>query len=98
MSLTAYRLTVAFVGSAIVAPMISYVTSLMTVSVDHREEATVGLILLKGFPIWFYQQAPGISIMSGWKFDRFAGNCAVWFAVIFAFSAYGLVRAKAKVK
>jgi hypothetical protein len=65
-------------GAGVVSMATSYGTGRITIQVDASEEATVGLIQRKGFPVWFYEQAPGISIMSGWKFDRFLINSAVW--------------------
>jgi len=67
-------------AAAIVAPVISYFSGWITMRIDESTEATVGETLFKGFPIWFYEQSAGISIMSGWHLQRYIWNTAVWFA------------------
>ena len=51
---------------------------MVTVSTSHEHEATVGIIRFAGFPVWFQELAPGISIMSSWHDDRFLVNTGVW--------------------
>lgn len=58
--------------------LISCFSGLITVWTDYSTEATVGATRLKGVPIWFYEQAPGISIMSSWHPDRFLWNTGFW--------------------
>ena len=84
-------------GSAVVAPVVSYLSGFATVFVDRSEAETVGVIALKGFPIWFYEAADGISIMSGWHPTRFVLNAIVWFSVFSALIIYASDRAKRKI-
>ncbi len=76
----------------VVAPVVSYFTGRITVRVDTSTEATVGITRLSGFPIWFYEQAPGISIMSSWHPERFVWNTALWIAIFGAFAMWRLRR------
>jgi len=64
------------------AYVITHLSAFIVVGHDHSEEATVGIITFRGFPVWFIEQAPGISIMSSWHFDRFQINLGVWFAIL----------------
>lgn len=68
------------IGVMSVSMVTSYLTGFVTIQVDASEQETVGMIRRSGFPIWFYENAAGISIMGGWKFDRFVANCSMWLA------------------
>ena len=62
------------------------VSSHIPVEYDDSEVETVGLIVRSGWPIWFMEQAPGISIMSSFKLDRAINNLVFWIAIwIFIF-------------
>lgn len=63
------------------APVLSYFSGFFTVRVSDAEIDTVGTIAYRGFPVWFYEQADGISIMSGWHLDRFKVNTSCWLVV-----------------
>ena len=56
----------------------SYCSGFFTVATDYTRKDIEGVILYKGFPVWFYEAADGISIMSGWHFERFNVNWCVW--------------------
>ena len=86
------RFTLGAVGCAVAAFVCSFLSGFLTVFTDPSQEATVGVISLRGFPIWFYQAADGISIMRGWQLDRFGLNCMVWFLAWFSLFTYGAVR------
>ena len=60
--------------------VVSYFSSMITVGTSHEYEATIGVIRFAGFPVWSLECAPGISIMSSWKFERFLVNTAIWIA------------------
>lgn len=66
----------------ILAPVISYFSEWITMRIDESTEATVGVTRFKGFPVWFYEQASGISIMSGWHLERFIWNTTAWFTFL----------------
>ncbi len=83
---------VGIIGASIV---VSYATGFITIQVDSSQEETVGIIRRSGFPVWFYEQAPGYSIMSSWNFGRFLTNCAVWLSF---FGIAGLVLLHARRK
>ncbi len=67
----------------VVALIAAYLSGFVVVGKDYSDEATVGMITLRGFPVWFLKTAPGISIMSSWHFDRFEINFGIWFLVLF---------------
>jgi hypothetical protein len=57
------------------------VSSRIPVEYDESELETVGLIVRSGWPFWFMEQAPGISIMSSFKPDRAMNNLVFWIAI-----------------
>ena len=57
------------------------VSSRFPVEYDDSELETVGLIVRSGWPIWFMEQAPGISIMQSFKPDRAMNNLVFWIAI-----------------
>lgn len=72
----------AFIGAMGVSLLVSYLSGYITIQVDSSQEETVGIIRRSGFPVWFYEQAPGYSIMRSWNFGRFLTNCAVWLSFL----------------
>ena len=56
----------------------SYCTGFITIAKDYSQEATVGVISYKGFPVWFCEAASGISAISGWHPERVYINWYVW--------------------
>jgi len=66
--------------AVILAPVISYLTGYITMRIDTSTEATVGVTCFKGFPVWFYEQAAGISLIGGWHPQRFILNTVSWFS------------------
>jgi len=73
----------------------SFFSARLTVAKDYTEEATVGVISYRGFPVWFSEVADG---MRGFFYGgRFTANWAVWTAFFvliccglrFAFSKRG---------
>lgn len=66
--------------AVIAAPVISYLTGFVTLWIEDSTVDTVGSTRFKGLPIWFYEQAPGISILSGWHPWRFLWNSIAWLA------------------
>jgi hypothetical protein len=63
--------------------VISYCSSFITVWIDYSTTETVGVTRLKGLPIWFYEQAPGIGIISGWHLQRLLWNTGFWIVLLF---------------
>ena len=79
----------------------SYCSGVVTVATDCTRRDIEGIISYKGFPIWFYEAADGISIMSGWHFARFNANWCVWtvfFIVIVVLVWHGIRCMKRKRK
>jgi hypothetical protein len=72
----------AFIGALCVSMVASYFSGRISLQTDSSQEATVGTIRRCGFPVWFYEQASGISIMSGWNPDRFLVNSIVWMVLL----------------
>ena len=70
------------------------VSSKIPVEYDDSELETVGSIVRSGWPIWFMEQAPGISIMSSFKPDRAMNNLVFWIVIwVFLFFAVHCLRA-----
>ncbi len=70
------------VGIPVMALIATCLSGFIEVGKDYSQEATVGIITLRGFPVWFVGTAPGISIMSSWHFERFGINFAIWLLVL----------------
>jgi hypothetical protein len=68
----------------LLALVAAFLTGFIVVGEDHSELATIGILSLHGFPVWFVATAPGISIMSSWHPDRYAMNVAIWVAALLA--------------
>ena len=66
----------------VLALIAAYLSGFIVVGKDYSEEDTVGMITLRGFPVWFLGTATGISIMSSWHIDRFGINFGIWFLVL----------------
>jgi hypothetical protein len=66
-----------FALALVSSPVVSYFTGTFTVRRDLSQLDTVGEIQLHGFPIWFYESAPGYSALDGWHFGRFFVNAGV---------------------
>ncbi len=63
--------------------VLSYASgSFVCMKTDASEADTIGVVHYCGFPIWFYEQAPGISIMGGWNPERFEWNNRVWWGFL----------------
>ena len=73
------------------------VSSWIPVEHDDSELETVGSIVRSGWPIWFMEQAPGISIVSSFKPDRAMNNLVFWI-VIWMFILFGLAFLRRRVK
>lgn len=56
----------------------------VTAGKDYTQEAAAGIISRKGFPIWFFEAAPGRRIIEGLCSGRFDANCYVWAAFFLA--------------
>jgi hypothetical protein len=81
--LTLLGLGFLYVGCIPVLALIAaYLSAFIVVGKDYSAEATVGMITLRGFPVWFLETAPGISIMSSWHFARFGINFGIWFLLL----------------
>lgn len=79
-----------FISLAIIivlSPVVSYLTGIVIAGHDSSQLDTVGDIQLHGFPVWFYESAPGYSILRGWHFDRFLINTCV-FGLLLALLVY----------
>jgi len=72
----------ALLGAALAAPVVAYLTGFFTVWVSNAHEQTVGSISFKGFPIPFYEAAPGISIMGGWHPQLLCLNIVAWEVIL----------------
>ena len=77
-------------GALLGACVVSYFSGFITVHEDVSTEATVGITHFNGFPIWFYEQAPGISVFSAWHFERFMWNTVLW-AVLFSVFIFWII-------
>jgi len=77
------RYFIAIICAVLLGPVASYFSGLIKIASSDAELQTIGLISYRGFPIWFYEQAPGLSIMSGWHFDRLYWNTAAWIVSLF---------------
>ena len=70
------------------------VSSWIPVEYDDSQLETVGLIVRSGWPIWFMEQAPGISMMSSVKPNRAMNNLVFWIGIwVFIFFAVHCLRA-----
>jgi len=78
----------------VLAVVTTFLSGFIIVGKDYSEEATVGMITLQGFPVWFLGTAPGISIMSSWHLDRFGINFGVWFLALFCVGIATHIRIK----
>ena len=75
------------------------VSSWIPVEHDDSELETVGSIVRSGWPIWFMEQAPGISIMSSFKPDRAMNNLVFWIVIwMFIFFGFAFLRRQIKRK
>ncbi len=80
------RKIVAGVFAAVLAAPVSFYTGLLVRRTSEEELNTVGIIEYCGFPIWFYKNAPGISIMGGWEIDRLLMNTIFWAVILVGIS------------
>jgi len=72
------RYFVAIFLSLILGPGASFFSARIISASTDKEIENVGTIYFRGFPIWFYEQAQGISIMGGWHRERLLWNTVVW--------------------
>lgn len=77
------RVVVAAILSKILAPIFSYFSGWITLYSSDKDLQTVGTIHYNGFPIWFYEQADGISITGGLHIDREEWNTNIWYVFLF---------------
>jgi len=71
----------------------------VTVGKDYTQEATVGIISRKGFPIWYTESASGMGMGAGYHPYRWDANCLAWtvfFMVVVVFICYGIHFVKTK--
>jgi len=70
----------------------AYFSAAIVMGKNLSEEATVGIITYRGFPVWFLSEAPGISIMSSWHFNRFLINIFIWFLIFLSIATVTHIR------
>ncbi len=84
------------VGTLLAAPFVCSLSGAVTVGIGEATKETVGITRFRGYPSWFYEQAPGISIMGSWHFDRFALNLVFWVVFLQLLLAVLVWRMKAR--
>ena len=67
----------------------SFFSVCVTVAKGYTEQATVGIISYKGFPVWFTMAADGMGFAGRFNFGRFQANWTVW-ALFFTLVCCGL--------
>ncbi len=82
---------IVIMGALLGACVVSYFSGFISVHEDVSTKETVGITHFNGFPIWFYEQAPGISVFSAWHFERFMWNTVLW-AVLFSVFVFWIWR------
>lgn len=86
------RTLISLVALFVISPILSYLSGLIVMVQDSSQLDTVGEIQFRGFPIWFYENASGYSIMHGWHFSRFIMNTSVWALFLLGLLLVGLFR------
>lgn len=74
---------------SVLAGFVSFaLSSAVPAGKDFSQEETVGIIVRSGWPVWYRENAPGLSVMGGLKPDRAKWNFVFWtslWLVLFGF-------------
>ena len=92
----AFKITGAVIVYFGIVPFLALITNFLSAFItwgsDFSQKDTVGIITHHGFPVWFLSEAPGISIMSSWHFNRFLINIFIWFLIFMSIALVTHIR------
>ena len=77
------RIFIALALGIVLGPVLCFFSGRITMETDGSQGDTIGMLYGNGFPVWYRESAPGLSVAGGLHFDRLEINTAIWMFVVF---------------